>query len=266
MNPSLAELLAALPAAEGEPEDRLDAVLLHGSSTARAGGGVPVGAAAPRTLGPSRRDLSGLRRLVGAQLVPLATNQQALVETQLRVALKLVAGMSYLRGAVMKVGQTLANLPGVVPDEIVDTLEASTSRRRRCTSALARACPQRAGRRTRGSLRRVRCPRLCGRLARPGPPRPPEVRRGGRRQGPVPGIGASIRADFRNLLGLMLPMRVSKDWDNLKAQLEDLRRVLEWETDYEKEADFQCKARSLFREDDQVVGREFTSSIQPAAC
>jgi len=48
-------------------------------------------------------------------------------------------------------------------------------------------------------------------------------------------------------------MRASKDWDNLKAQLEDLRRVLEWETDYEKEAEYQRKARSLFREDDQIV-------------
>jgi len=50
-----------------------------------------------------------------------------------------------------------------------------------------------------------------------------------------PGIAASVRADFRNLFGLLLPLRVSKDWDNLKDQLEDLRRVLEWETDYEKE-------------------------------
>jgi hypothetical protein len=37
----------------------------------------------------------------------------------------------------------------------------------------------------------------------------------------------------------MTPLRATKDWDNLKAQLEDLRRVLEWETDYEKEAEVQ---------------------------
>src|SRR5262249_42246706 len=36
-------------------------------------------------------------------------------------------------------------------------------------------------------------------------------------------------------------------------QLEDLRRVLEWETDYEKEAEFQRQARALFREDDRIV-------------
>ncbi len=68
-----------------------------------------------------------------------------------------------------------------------------------------------------------------------------------------PGIATSIRSDFRNLCALMLPLRVSKDWENLKAQLEDLQRVLERETDYEKEAEFQRKARSLFREDDRIV-------------
>jgi predicted unusual protein kinase regulating ubiquinone biosynthesis (AarF/ABC1/UbiB family) len=68
-----------------------------------------------------------------------------------------------------------------------------------------------------------------------------------------PGIGSSVRADCRNLLALMLPMRASKDWDNLKAQLEDLGRVLEGETDYEKEAEFQRNARLWFREDDRIV-------------
>src|SRR5205085_4931237 len=63
-----------------------------------------------------------------------------------------------------------------------------------------------------------------------------------------PGIASAIRSDFRNLLALMIPLRISKDWENLEAQLDDLRRVLEAETDYEKEADFQRKARSFFRE------------------
>ena len=44
-----------------------------------------------------------------------------------------------------------------------------------------------------------------------------------------------------------------RDWENLKAQLEDLRRVIERETDYEKEAECQRRARSLFREDDRIV-------------
>ena len=42
------------------------------------------------------------------------------METHLRVAIKLLEGMGYLRGAVMKVGQILANLPTAVPDEIIE--------------------------------------------------------------------------------------------------------------------------------------------------
>jgi hypothetical protein len=44
-----------------------------------------------------------------------AENQRRLLETHLRVAIKLLEGMGYLRGAVMKVGQTLANCPRPSP-------------------------------------------------------------------------------------------------------------------------------------------------------
>ena len=257
MNPSLAELLAALPAAEGEPEERLDAVLLQRLFDRQGRRRVPVGALQRLgTLGALQAQifLAYAAWWVRSWFRSAERNEQALVETQLRVALKLVAGMSYLRGAVMKVGQTLANLPGVVPDEIVDTLERLHFQAPPMHFALLRehvrnelggepeevfaAFDARAF--AAASLGQVHRARL-----KSGEEVAVKVQ--------YPGIGASIRADFRNLLGLMLPMRVSKDWDNLKAQLEDLRRVLEWETDYEKEADFQCKARSLFREDDQVV-------------
>ncbi|WP_369412371.1 AarF/UbiB family protein [Geotalea toluenoxydans] len=39
-------------------------------------------------------------------------------------ALKLFGTMGYLRGAVMKVGQLLANLPEVVPEEFAEVLSA----------------------------------------------------------------------------------------------------------------------------------------------
>src|SRR5262249_32260457 len=123
--PDLAELLAALPAADDQDE-RLDAAHLERLFS---------------RLGQRRAPLGALQRLgtLGALQAQICLaysawwlrswfrsaerNQQTLLETHLRVALQLLAGMSYLRGAVMKVGQTLANLPGVVPDEIVDTLE-----------------------------------------------------------------------------------------------------------------------------------------------
>jgi predicted unusual protein kinase regulating ubiquinone biosynthesis (AarF/ABC1/UbiB family) len=153
----------------------------------------------------------------------------------------------------MKAGQTLANLP-ILPDEIAAALEHLHFLAPPMHFALLRehvrnelgGDPEQvfAAFDTRAfaaaSLGQVHRARLCS-----GQEVAVKVQ--------YPGIAATIRSDFRNLLALMAPLRISKDWDNLEAQLDDLRRVLEGETDYEKEAGFQLQARSFFREDDQVV-------------
>jgi predicted unusual protein kinase regulating ubiquinone biosynthesis (AarF/ABC1/UbiB family) len=51
-----------------------------------------------------------------------------------------------------------------------------------------------------------------------------------------PGIERTIRADFDNLLAVLLPMRLTRDWDNLREQLRDIADMLELETDYRREA------------------------------
>jgi aarF domain-containing kinase len=68
-----------------------------------------------------------------------------------------------------------------------------------------------------------------------------------------PGIARTIRQDIRNLTPFLLPARLTKDWESVKDQFDDLRLRLEQETDYELEADQLEKARSLFREDDGIV-------------
>src|SRR2546423_809670 len=45
------------------------------------------------------------------------TKKQRLVETNLRVALKMIHRLGYLRGAASKVGQLLGALPEVLPDQ-----------------------------------------------------------------------------------------------------------------------------------------------------
>src|SRR6185369_17932141 len=50
-------------------------------------------------------------------------NKRLLAETHWRTALKLLDSMGYLRGAVMKVGQTLATFPDIAPREFVETLD-----------------------------------------------------------------------------------------------------------------------------------------------
>jgi predicted unusual protein kinase regulating ubiquinone biosynthesis (AarF/ABC1/UbiB family) len=257
MNPNLAELLAALPMAEDETSERLDAAQLQRLFDRLGRKPVPLGAL--RRLGA----LGGLQAQIFLAYAAwwlrswfrsAERNEQALLETQLRVALKLFTGMSYLRGAVMKAGQTIANLPGVVPNEIVDALEHLHFRAPPMHFALLREHvrnelggdpeevfaafePHAFAAASLGQVHRARL--------KSGEEVAVKIQ--------YPGIGTAVRADFRNLFALTLPLRVSKDWDNLKAQLEDVRRVLEGETDYEKEAEFQRKARSLFREDDGIV-------------
>jgi hypothetical protein len=58
-----------------------------------------------------------------------------------------------------------------------------------------------------------------------------------------PGIARTIRDDFSNLKAVLLPMRVSRDWDNLREQLDDMVAMLEQETDYREEARYQELAR-----------------------
>jgi predicted unusual protein kinase regulating ubiquinone biosynthesis (AarF/ABC1/UbiB family) len=68
-----------------------------------------------------------------------------------------------------------------------------------------------------------------------------------------PGIARTIREDIRNLTLVMLPGRLSRDWENTKEQLDDLRVRLERETDYEQEAASLERASALFHEDDGIV-------------
>jgi len=68
-----------------------------------------------------------------------------------------------------------------------------------------------------------------------------------------PGMARSIRSDLRNLMALMLPLRLGKAWKNLRQQVEEIRHVLEAETDYEQEARNLRLARSQFGEDDMIV-------------
>src|SRR5437870_3231201 len=115
MSPDLAELLASLPAARDE-DDRFDAAVLQRLFWRLGQRRVPQGALHRLgTLGALQAQifLAYVGWWVRSWFRSAERNVQALAETHLRVALELLDGMSYLRGAVMKAGQTMANLPGV---------------------------------------------------------------------------------------------------------------------------------------------------------
>ena len=68
-----------------------------------------------------------------------------------------------------------------------------------------------------------------------------------------PGIARTIREDVRNLSLFMLPSRLTRDWESLKGQLDDLCSRLKVETDYAAEAETLSRGRTLFRDSDGVV-------------
>jgi predicted unusual protein kinase regulating ubiquinone biosynthesis (AarF/ABC1/UbiB family) len=68
-----------------------------------------------------------------------------------------------------------------------------------------------------------------------------------------PGIARTIDADFRNLGALLFPLRLSADWEFVKAQFEEIRRMLNQEVDYRQEAASTRQARALFQPEDGIV-------------
>jgi predicted unusual protein kinase regulating ubiquinone biosynthesis (AarF/ABC1/UbiB family) len=183
-----------------------------------------------------------------------AQRERMLAETHWRTAARVLDSMSYLRGATMKVGQTLGNFPDIVPAEFVQTLEQLHFNAPPMHWSLLREMvhgelgddPENlfASFETRAfaaaSLGQVHAARL-----KTGQEVAVKVQ--------YPGIARTVREDFRNLLLFLLPARLSSDWENTREQFDDLRLRLERETDYEREAATQQKVRALFRDDEGIV-------------
>jgi aarF domain-containing kinase len=180
--------------------------------------------------------------------------ERELAEAHLRAAIKMLRTMGYLRGAATKLGQALANFPGIVPDQFVETLERLHFEAPPMHFALLREhVRDELGREPEEAFATFD-PRAFA-AASLG-----QVHRATLKSGEdvavkiqYPAIGRSIRSDFRNLSALLLPLRLGRGWEPMKAQLEEVRRVIEQETDYQREAEWQRRARSLFHEDDPIL-------------
>jgi predicted unusual protein kinase regulating ubiquinone biosynthesis (AarF/ABC1/UbiB family) len=182
------------------------------------------------------------------------TSQRRLVETNLRVALKLFHRLGYLRGAMAKLGQTLGNLPRIVPDDVADTLDRLHFDAPPMHFPLLREVVRNEfGKGVEELfLEFDKEPFAAASLG--------QVHRARLKTGErvavkiqYPGIARTIDADFRNLSALLYPMRLSRDWDLMKAQFEEIRRMLNQEVDYEQEATSTRAARELFRPEDGIV-------------
>jgi aarF domain-containing kinase len=183
-----------------------------------------------------------------------AEKEQLLAETHWRAAVQVLHSMGYLRGAVMKVGQTLANFPDIAPAQFVETLEELHFHAPSMHWSLLREMVHNELDSDPEDIfesfdKRAFAAASLG-----------QVHRGRLKNGQdvavkiqYPGIGRTIGEDLSNLLMFMLPARLSADWQNVREQFDDLRLRLEHESDYLREAASLQKARSLFRDQDGIV-------------
>jgi aarF domain-containing kinase len=254
--PTMAELMAALPESAGEatfPPRGVAPECLEDWSFRP----VPVGAF--RRL----RVLGTLQAEVGAAYLFLylrgmfqsASEKERLrAETQWSTALRVLDSMSYLRGATIKIGQMMANFPDILPGPFVETFErlhfdAPPMHWSLLKEMVHNELGDDPEDRFAAFDKRAFAAASMGQVHRARLKSGEEVAV----KIQYPGIGRTIRDDFRNLFFFLLPQRFNRDWENTRQQFEDLRLRLERETDYEQEADMQERVRRLFREEDGVV-------------
>jgi aarF domain-containing kinase len=253
MSPSIAELMRALP----DEEEAVEEAALPEPLTAAALRQVPVGRwRRLRLLGTLQAKIGAayLFHWIRGWFRKADENERLLAEIHLKTALRLLDSMSYLRGAVMKVGQTLASFPDIVPREFVQTLEQLHFDAPSMHWSLLREMVQselgddpdhlfasfEKQAFAAASLGQVHRARL-----RSGEEVVVKIQ--------YPGIARTIREDFRNFFLFLLPGRLGKDWEHTKNQFDDLRARLERETDYEAEAAALAKVRPLFRDEEGIV-------------
>jgi aarF domain-containing kinase len=176
------------------------------------------------------------------------------METNLRLALKTVHRLGYLRGAMIKVGQAAANFPDMLPGPIADTLEKLHFEAPPMHYSLIR---EMLANELKGDPAEVFASfdKEAFAAASLG-----QVHRATLKSGEAvavkvqyPGIARTIDADFRNLAALLFPLRLGKDWESVKAHFEEIQRMLNQEVDYAQEAENLREARALFQPEDGIV-------------
>src|SRR4051794_12828943 len=150
-------------------------------------------------------------------------NKRLLAEAHWRTALRVLDSMGYLRGAVMKIGQTLANFPDIAPKEFVETLERLyfdappmhwSLLREMVLSELgydtedvfASFDKQAFSAASLGQVHRARL--------KTGAEVAVKIQ--------YPGIARTVREDFRNFSLYLLPGSLNRDWQSTKDQFSDL--------------------------------------------
>ena len=181
-------------------------------------------------------------------------NKRLLAEAHWKTALRVLDSMSYLRGAVMKVGQTLANFPDIAPPEFVETLQKLhfdappmhwSLLKEMVHSELGDDPENVFASFDKQAFAAASLGQVHGATLINGEEVAVKIQ--------YPGIARAIESDFRNLSMFLLPARLTKDWESTKDQFADLARRLALEADYELEAANLRKAAALFNDEDGIV-------------
>jgi predicted unusual protein kinase regulating ubiquinone biosynthesis (AarF/ABC1/UbiB family) len=257
MTTKVSELIAALPDAEAEELELTGAGAAPSSRSHASRQPVPIGRL------PRLAALSTLQAKIGAAYLfhwlrgwfsSAEENKRLLAEAHWRTAVRLLDSMTYLRGAVMKIGQTLANFPDIAPAAFVETLERlHFDAPPMHWSLLKEMVHNELGDDPENLF--AEFDKHAFAAASLGQVHKARLKTGEEVAVKIqyPGIARSIESDFRNLVLFLLPARLTKDWESTKDQFEDLRKRLALETDYELEAAHLAKARTLFRYGDGIV-------------
>jgi aarF domain-containing kinase len=180
--------------------------------------------------------------------------QRRVMETNLAVALKMVHRLGYLRGAASKLGQLLGNLPEVLPQQVVATLDTLHFQAPPMHFSLLREMVRNELGRDPSDLfaHFDKQPFAAASIG--------QVHRATLKSGETvavkvqyPGIARAIAADLRNYIALIFPMRLTGQWESVKTQAEAIEQMLHQEVDYVREAENTRQARALFTPEDGVV-------------
>lgn len=181
-------------------------------------------------------------------------NKRLLAETHWKTALRMLDSMTYLRGAVMKVGQTLATFPDIAPPEFVETLQKLhfdappmhwSLLKEMVNNELCDDPESVFASFDKQAFAAASLGQVHGATLKSGEEVAVKIQ--------YPGIARAVESDFRNLTLFLLPARLTKDWESTKDQFADLSRRLALEADYELEAANLRKAAALFHEEDGIV-------------
>ena len=258
--PSLSELIDALPAGidEGGPQGSSAQAELQRLLAGIGSKPIPIGRLTRMwSLGTLQAKIVAayLSWWLRSGFKDAEAKRRGLDETHVAAAIQVLGRMSYLRGAVMKLGQVISHWPHVTPASFASVLSRLHMDAPPMHFALLREHVQRElgaapeelfddfeteafAAASLGQVHRAKLKGTDRRVAI-------KIQ--------YPGIARTIQDDIRNLKAVGFPMRLSGDWQNLMEQYEGIQRMLEQEADYVQEAELQMAAREALAEFDDII-------------